>query len=828
MPDKNVTIDSCRVEHENGGTLVISGWAGFTGDSPRFQVRCGNRSAAFTYNEVPRPDVEQAHPSLAGCKPGFEIGIPGMDKVIRDGECVKVRALCGSSVFRIYRATAEDIKKELGESTLKYLIESTERRKDDIWIRGWTVSRAGQAQIAAVGDNEEQIPDVRIEYQRRMDLSEVFHVDLSCCTGFEMLIPRGSVSGKNLILRFSNEFSVQEYKLNLCRFDAENTRAGRAVRLLTGPGSEKNREIIEKYGLRNFCGYLAERSLPWGEHYDFYLKNTSASAKTLKEQSRTNLSPAPLFSVIASVEKWDDRLNALADSLAAQSYGNWELILTGRSKNDGSVSGRLKDRRVRFMICPDGRGRSAAPEAVREAAGEYIVFAEAGSSFAPDALYRYLTVLHPHPETAVIYGDTDHHGTHYEDPLFKPEYDPDFLHSYNYMGLPLLIGRSLLLEVMRDMDSGDHSTAASGNAGSENNSFAAQIYDILLRCTERTQEIRHIPHVLCHLEQETDAAPSEDLTCLKRHFERMGISADVTGSEYPGVAAVRYPVSGDPKVSVLIPNKDHVDDLDKCLRSVLDKSTWNNLEVIIIENNSTETETEKYYAQASRDPRVKVVHYKGDFNYSLINNFGSAAATGEYLILLNNDTEVIAPNWIEYLLGYCAREGTGIAGAKLFYPDDTIQHAGIVTGIAGIAGHLDVGRAKDYTGPLMRNVSARRVSAVTGACMMVKTSVYRQIGGLDPDFAVAFNDVDFCLRAAAEGQKTVYVPQAQLYHYESKSRGLETGPEKAARFAKETALFRSRHKGFLEMGDPYYNPNLTLDGTDGSEKNIYRGEETWE
>ena len=820
MPDKNVTIDSCRVQQEDGGTLVISGWAAFTGDSPRFQVRCGNRSAAFTYNEIPRPDVEQAHPSLAGCRPGFEIRIPGMDKVIGDGADVKVRALCGTSVFRIYRTTAENIKKELGESTLKYLIEKTERRKEDIWIRGWTVSRTGQVSIAALDENGEQISDVRMEYQRRMDLSEVFHVDLSCCTGFEMLIPRSPVKGKTLTVRFSNAYSTQEYRLNLCRFDIENTRAGRAVRLLAGSDPAKNKEIIQKYGLRNFCGYVAEHSLPWGEHYDFYLKNTSASAKMLKEQSRTNLSPAPLISVIAPVDKWDDGTDRLADSLAAQSYGNWELLLAGRSRNDASLAGHLKDRRVRFLIGPGGRGRSAALEALKEAGGEYVVFAEAGSSFAPDALYRYIAVLHPHPETDVIYGDTDHRGTHYEDPLFKPEYDPDFLHSYNYIGLPLLIRKSLLLETIEDMGPGER--------GQAEQSYEIQMSDILLRCTERTQEIRHIPHVICHLEPEKADSGKNDLAYLKSHLERMGIAADVAETEYPGVANIKYLPSGEPKVSILIPNKDHVDDLDKCLTSVLNKSTWNNLEVIIIENNSTEPETEKYYAQAARDPRVKVVHYKGNFNYSLINNFGSAAASGEYLILLNNDTEVISPDWIENLLGYCAREGTGIAGAKLFYPDDTIQHAGIVTGIGGIAGHIDVGRAKDYAGPLMRNVSARTVSAVTGACMMIKTSVFRQIGGLDPDFAVAFNDVDFCLRAAAEGHKTVYVPGAQLYHFESKSRGLETGPEKAARFAEETALFRSRHRGFLEKGDPYYNPNLTLNGTDGSEKNVYRGEETWE
>lgn len=819
MPDKNVTIDSCRVQQEDGGTLVISGWAAFTGDSPRFQVRCGNRSAAFTYNEIPRPDVEQAHPSLAGCRPGFEIRIPGMDNAIAGGADVKVRALCGTSVFRIYRATAEDIKKELGESTLKYLIEKTERRKEDIWIRGWTVSRTGQVSITAFHENEEKISDVRMEYQRRMDLSEVFHVDLSCCTGFEMLIPRDLIKGKTLTLRFSNEYSIQEYQLNLCRFDIENTRAGRAVRLLTGPDSEKNKEIIQKYGLRNFCGYVAEHSLPWGEHYDFYLRNTSASAKMLKEQSRTNLSPAPLFSVIAPVEKWDAGTDRLADSLAAQSYGNWELLLAGRSRNDASLAGHLKDRRVRFLIVPGSRDRSVALETLKEAEGEYVVFADSCSSFAPDALYRYITVLHPHPETDVIYGDTDHHGTHFEDPLFKPEYDPDFLRSYNYIGLPLLIRKSLLLEVIESMKP--------GGRGQAEKSFDVQMSDILLRCTERTQEIRHIPHVICHLEPEKADAGKDDLGYLKSHLERMGIAADVTETEYPGVANIKYRPSGEPKVSILIPNKDHVDDLDKCLNSILNKSTWNNLEVIIIENNSTEPETEKYYAQAARDPRVKVVHYKGNFNYSLINNFGSAAATGEYLILLNNDTEVISPDWIECLLGYCAREGTGIAGAKLFYPDDTIQHAGIVTGIGGIAGHIDVGRAKDYAGPLMRNVSARTVSAVTGACMMIKASVFRQIGGLDPDFAVAFNDVDFCLRAAVEGQKTVFVPGAQLYHFESKSRGLETGPEKAARFAEETALFRSRHSGFLEKGDPYYNPNLTLNGTDGSEKNVYRGEETW-
>ena len=284
----------------------------------------------------------------------------------------------------------------------------------------------------------------------------------------------------------------------------------------------------------------------------------------------------------------------------------------------------------------------------------------------------------------------------------------------------------------------------------------------------------------------------------------------------------KFKVQGNPKVSILIPTKDHTEDLEKCIVSIEEKSTWKNVEIIVIENNSEKEETFAYYEKLKkRYDNVRVVTYEGGFNYSAINNFGAQFATGEYLLLLNNDTEAITPDWLERLLGYCQREDVAIAGAKLLYPDNTVQHAGVVVGIGGFAGHIQTGYGRNYTGYMGRLQAAQEVSAVTGACLMVKKSIFDQLQGLDESFAVAFNDVDFCLRARALGKFVVFVPDAELYHYESKSRGYETTPEKKSRFEKEVEHFKDRYQDMIAKGDPYYNPNLTLQRGDCSVARSY-------
>ena len=269
-------------------------------------------------------------------------------------------------------------------------------------------------------------------------------------------------------------------------------------------------------------------------------------------------------------------------------------------------------------------------------------------------------------------------------------------------------------------------------------------------------------------------------------------------------------------VSIIIPNKDHIDDLKTCLKSI-ERCTYQNYEIIIVENNSVEKETFQFYHTLEKDnEKLKVVYWEGVFNYSAINNFGVKHAEGRYLLFLNNDTEIINKDCIEEMLGFCMREDVGAVGARLYYSDGTIQHAGVIVGLGGIAGHIFLNTPSDQVGYFARVITQQDYSAVTAACIMVKKDVFEEIQGFDEKLVVAFNDVDLCLRIRELGKKIVYNPYAELYHYESKSRGQDDTPDKIERFNRETAYFEDRWEKILAKGDPYYNKNFAIDRFDCS------------
>ena len=282
-----------------------------------------------------------------------------------------------------------------------------------------------------------------------------------------------------------------------------------------------------------------------------------------------------------------------------------------------------------------------------------------------------------------------------------------------------------------------------------------------------------------------------------------------------GLYKTEHIIDAKPMISIIIPNKDHIDDLEKCINSIERKSHYENYEYIIIENNSEEEKTFEYYQKVeAENSKVHVVYWKDEFNYSAINNFGVKYAKGDYLLFLNNDTEIINDNCLEELVGYCMHEGVGAVGARLYYSDNTIQHAGVIVGFGGIAGHAFLGLDRSANGYFSRIICAQDLSAVTAACMMVKKEVFEEIGGFDTDLKVAFNDVDLCMKIRTAGYRIVYNPYAELYHYESKSRGLEDTPEKVERFNGEIATFAQKWPEILKHGDPYYNPNLSMERGD--------------
>ena len=303
---------------------------------------------------------------------------------------------------------------------------------------------------------------------------------------------------------------------------------------------------------------------------------------------------------------------------------------------------------------------------------------------------------------------------------------------------------------------------------------------------------------------------------IAAHLKRVGLDGIVEDGDNLGFYKVSYPVKGEPLVSIVIPNKDHISDLKKCMKAIDERSTYRNLEYVIVENNSEKQETFAYYKELERREDVNVLYWPDEFNYSKINNYGVEHAKGEYILLLNNDTEMINDDCLEQMLGYCQREDVGIVGARLYYDDNTIQHAGVIVGFGGVAGHAFVTLNEDDGLYQSRTKVACDYSAVTAACMMVKKKVFEEVGGLEPEFKVAFNDVDFCMKVRRTGKLVVYVPRAMLYHYESKSRGLEDTPDKQVRFNNEVELFIKRWPEILADGDPYYNVNLALDAADFS------------
>jgi len=389
---------------------------------------------------------------------------------------------------------------------------------------------------------------------------------------------------------------------------------------------------------------------------------------------------------------------------------------------------------------------------------------------------------------------------------FKPDYAPDYLLCCNYICHLAVFRRELFEQV----------------GGERPECDGSQDHDLFLRLIEQVGGAAHVPQVLYYWRVHegstsggTDAKPyvaKAAKKALADHLERTGRTGTIEDGLYPSTYRVRWDIVGEPKVSILIPNKDHTEDLEKCLQSIWKKTTWDRFEVIVIENNSTDPATFAYYEKArQRYDGLKVVTYpdKG-FNFSAINNFGRKAAEGDYLLLLNNDTEVISPRWIEEMLMYAQQDRVGCVGAKLLYPDNTIQHAGIGFGFLTLAAHMHKNFPVGHPGYMGRLVYAQDVYAVTAACLMVRRSVYEQVNGLDESFAVAFNDVDFCVRVREAGYTNVFTPFAQLYHYESKSRGLDENPVKRKRFISEVERFQKRWAKQLAAGDPCMNPNFDL------------------
>ena len=542
------------------------------------------------------------------------------------------------------------------------------------------------------------------------------------------------------------------------------------------------------------------------------------SAAERKKEETTVFSKDVTFSILVPLYNTPEHfLREMIESVTAQTYGKWELCLADGSDDAHAFVGRIcqeyrqKDSRIKYQKLAKNEGISGnTNECYKMATGNYIALFDHDDLLHPCVLFAYMQAIcekdadYIYCDEATFKGNSINHMITLH---FKPDFAPDNLLANNYICHFSVFSRELLEsgELFRSQFDG------------------SQDHDMILRLTAKAKHIVHVPRILYYwrshkgsvassIDAKTYAidaakgAVADHLTKLGyRNFEIESTRAFAT------IFRIKYELTSRPLVSIIIPNKDHMDDLSRCVESIINLSTYDNYEIVIVENNSETAEIRTYYEEISRHPRVQVVEYKGDFNYSKINNFGVQYAKGEYLLLLNNDTEVINPDWMEELLMYAMRKDVGVVGAKLYYPDKTIQHAGIVIGLGAhrTAGHTHYRIPEANVGYMGRLCYAQDVTAVTGACMMVSRKTFEEVQGYDEDLAVNYNDVDFCYRVRKTGKLVVFCPTAMLRHYESVSRGPETSGPKAIRFQKERGQLMERWpETFSVDSAPCANPNF--------------------
>ena len=689
---------------------------------------------------------------------------------------------------------------------MEYCFDSIFVKNGKIFATGWAVSSVAENEIEITVTDEKKEPvDAIVTWAARPDVGLAKYGD-----------PKAGHVGIFLEIPFSGQHLVT---VHFKEKDAQGS-------VISEQSLPLNPALIaaRKFFKESKAQYVnTKKSLVWlkkkltrNEYadYDTWLRIMRVSRQELFAQRKTKFSYAPKFSVVVPLYHTPAKfLKDLVRSMMYQSYANWELCLVNASPEDVHLTSLLenwamRDKRIRVIRLEKNLGIAQNTNAGIEAStGEFIAFLDHDDFLEPDALFCYVDALNKDKTIDVFYSDedkTDEYAAHYFYPHFKSDFNIDLLHANNYMCHFLAVRKSLVDTV-----------------GGLNEKFdGAQDYDFVLRLTENTKKIYHCPRILYHWRcsnQSTAASQGNKMyaihagkAALNAHYKRIGWNARAQEGAVDGWYQTKFTLKEEPLVSILIPNKDHTDDLDVCLNSFFERADYQNYEFIIIENNSVLPETFAYYEKIEKEhDNVKVVYWEAGFNYSAINNFGFKFAKGDYIMLLNNDVELITPDIFQSMLGFCMRPEVGIVGAKLLYNDHTVQHAGVLVGAGGLADHVFKGIHEDDPGYMGRAISSQDVSAVTAACLLVKRSVYEEVGGLEEEFQVAFNDVDFCLKVRKAGYLIVYDADVKLFHYESKSRGMEDTTDRFIRFGNEMMLLNSKWDILSTFVDPYYNPNLS-------------------
>lgn len=795
MGDFCFSIDEERYDDRHGHVLSLDGWYSHPDRKTYGFELLGDGYDTVELPEIQRrerPDVAQA----LGCEfgdflPGFTVQIPEVLKLAEKYQSLELFLRDGEERVSIWEISADELDELIKENLVQYHLDRVEILYDTMLeIQGWVVDQRGSVEVT-VHQEDASLLDCRISRGRRPDVVERRNLDEEYKTqeiGFRISAALPEIKGGEIILHFCGDSVTKTYTIDIEELRKQNKPKGFLSRLF-------GKESVAEGG------------------YEAWLARHKVDKRTLRRQKHAAFAQKPLISIVIPLYCTPlPYLKELLESVRRQSYENWQLCLADGSPDDKAKEFIEKhygrEKRIVYRKLEENGGISVnTNEAVALATGEYLMLCDHDDTLEPDALYEIVKAIND-TGADVLYTDEDKvsmDGQHYFDPNFKPDFNLFRLRENNYICHIFVVKKSL--------------TDETGLLRSEFD--GAQDFDFILRCCEKAQKITHIPKVLyhwrCHMDS-TAADPSSKAyayeagrKAVREHYQRLGIDAKVEMTERPGWYRSHVKVQGNPLISVIIPNKDHTDDLELCLFSMTRKSTYRNYEILIVENNSEKEETFEYYKKLpDRYPKARVLTWEKEFNYSAINNFAAKEAKGEYLLFLNNDVEILTPDWMEEMLQNCQQEDVAAVGAKLYYPDDTIQHAGVVLGLGGIAGHIMCRASREDPGYFGRMISVQEISAVTAACMMVKKSDFDAVGGLDETFQVAFNDIDLCMKFRAAGKKIIFTPYAELYHYESKSRGLEDTPEKQFRFDKEVKRFQEKWAQQLEMGDPYYSPNLSV------------------
>jgi len=584
--------------------------------------------------------------------------------------------------------------------------------------------------------------------------------------------------------------------------------------------------FIGRKGYREFllrlCGYIY-----WNKHniipgiktnYNRWMKKNKITDIRIDEIKNeiAGFHYKPKISIIMPVHNVEQIwLQKAIDSVINQLYDNWELCIADDASTKKHIKQTLesyskRERRIKVIFLNKNHGISGASnEALSLATGEFIGFLDHDDELSIDALYEYVKLLNRFPKADLIYSDEDKIELNEKrvEPFFKPDYSPFLLLCRNYIGHFCMVRKALIDEVGKFRP---------GYEGSQD-------YDLILRCIEKTgpERIFHIPKILYHWRKIpgstaalTDAkryAFDSAKKALLSYLNRNDIEGKVVEGRFSGSYRVKEKIINDYKISIVIPFRDQAQVLRACLESIFNKTTYGNYDIVLVNNSSEQSETYEYLNVVKDNPKIRIIEYNGAFNFSSINNYAVSKIESDYMIFLNNDTEIISKEWIEAMLEFGQRVDVGAVGALLYYPNDTIQHAGIIIGIGGVAGHSHKYFKRKSHGYYGRIQEVHNLSAATAACMLTRRSVFEEVNGFDDNLSHALNDVDYCLKIKEKGYMIVYTPYAELYHHESLSRGFEDSPEKQARFSKEVEYMREKWSEVIDRGDPYYNNNLTLE-----------------